>query len=232
MAKSRSLQILLLISIVVLIDIGIRALWTNPVHEQQAALPQNESGKKEGAASLQPSKRDEIADLRREVSLLRQNLSSLEFQVTSLAMGQSSITSTSANEVPKQLSVEDEKLLAQKEKNQQQEHLLLINNSFDSEKVDSHWAKQATLAINNAISRSDKSQNRSDYMLKQAECHSSLCRIEITFQDNAALSNFQGEFHRNVGRSLPSMTMSANQNKDGTVTGVAYLVREGELFPE
>lgn len=233
MTKSFNYQILLVLGLGILIGGAAKAFWSNPVNDAPVASPQTEISQREPKVSGQSSKIDEISDLRREVALLRQNLASLESRVANSAIEQSSLASASATleEEPK-LNAEDEQQLAQKEKAQQKERLQLINRSFNSEKKDQQWAKQANLAIDNAISRWTNNNKHSDYNLKQAECHSSLCRVEITLPNGQALANFQTAFHRNIGTSLPGMTMSANQNNDGTITATAFLVREGSSFPE
>jgi hypothetical protein len=228
MKKSTNYKILFMFAAGILIGAAVIALLPSPVDDKLAVSPPTETIQKDAAVSGQSSVHVEIADLKREVSLLSQHLTSLENKVISRAMEQSSTTSAPADEEPK-LSAEDEQKQA---KAQQKERLQLINHSFHTEQKDPDWSKQAASTINNAISSWSNSKSSSKYVLKQAECRSSLCRVEINFSDSEGLSSFKQEFTRNLGASLPGMTMSANQNGDGTVTGIAYLVREGKSFPE
>ncbi len=231
MKDSGKYKILFVFASGILIGAAVFTLLVNPVNDNLAASPQREILQKESSETGPSSIHVEIADLRREVSLLGQHLAALEALVASRAMAQSSTTSVSADDEPK-LSAEDEQALAEQAKALQQERLQLINHSFHSERKDPKWSQQASSTINEAISRWSAGKNQSEYELKQAECHSSLCRVEINFADSKGLSTFKNEFHRNLGASLPGMTMSANQNDDGSVTGVAYLVRDGASFPE
>lgn len=231
MKKSSIYKITFIFAAGILMGAAGIALLANPVNDNLAVSPQTETVKKESSVSGQSSTHVEIADLRREVSLLRQHVASLETQVASRAMAQSSASAASADETPK-LSDEEEKTLQEQAKAIQQERLQLINRGFKSERKDPKWSQQASSIINDAISRWSEGKNQSGYELKQAECHSSLCRVEINFSDSKGFSSFQNEFHRNLGASLPGMTMSANPNSDGSVTGIAYLVRDGATFPE
>jgi hypothetical protein len=231
MKNSGNYKILFIFASGILTGAAVFALLKNPVNESLVVSPQAETVQKEAAVSGQSSIHVEIADLRREVALLRQQVTSLETQVASRTMAQSLAASASTNDEPK-LSAEEEKALQEQAKALQQERLQLIKHSFNSERKDPKWAQQASSIINDAISRWSEGKNQSGYDLKQAECRSSLCRVEINFADSKGLSTFKNEFHRNLGASLPGMTMSANPNSDGSVTAVAYLVRDGDSFPE
>jgi hypothetical protein len=103
-----------------------------------------------------------------------------------------------------------------------------IEDTFSSEEVDSAWAPAAELALREVMQHA----NVAAFALVQAECRTTLCRLDLAGHaapegDAAVVEGF-----REVVGLLPWAGQSFGQIDMGEApTAVLYLTRDGHVFP-
>ena len=102
-----------------------------------------------------------------------------------------------------------------------------VEELFYRESSDSHWAPPVVQALRDRLATllPEKAHVRS------LECHTSLCRLELSFSEEAQLQGFlSGPPQGEVLWKGASMTFRGEDNS-AEVTAVSYLVREGYSMP-
>lgn len=174
--------------------------------------------------------------LRREVSLLRDELKSVKSQVQQLAVAASGLSAKIQEETIEESvsqAVEafpepatEEALLRQDEQMLEQ-RMTFIESSFFSEPVDGAWSVEAIDTIDEATA----SEELAETAVFAVDCRATLCRMEVQHDDPQALAEFEQWLPRKVVDMLPRITMDRIDGIDGSVTTVVYLARDGYRLP-
>jgi hypothetical protein len=97
------------------------------------------------------------------------------------------------------------------------------NSKFASEYVSSSWASPTEKLIDSAISTKTLAWNQAPAPLSQdATCHSTSCRIQVTYADDTQADIGQQFFLGDIASRLPRAKLFRLRNPDGTVQVIAY----------
>ena len=102
-----------------------------------------------------------------------------------------------------------------------------VEFAFASETIDRFWAPDTTRELQDQLTALLPASSS----LREVDCRSSLCRVEIVHPDAEASNAFiQRTFmeHKEQTWDGPGMVMPAQMNSDGTVVVAVYLGREGD----
>jgi hypothetical protein len=122
----------------------------------------------------------------------------------------------------------DLEAMAQEEEYQAQERIARLNTGFEAERTDIQWSPEAT----DSITRAFESEELARSTLYGVECRSTTCRVEVEHENAADLSDFELWFPLQVGDTLPKFTMRHEEQSDGRVSTVVYMMRDGFSMPE
>jgi len=109
-----------------------------------------------------------------------------------------------------------------------QEKLMLLEEAFYDEDTEDGWSSVALDEITSSLDTlEDKIKN--GVSLSHAECHSTICRLEINFDDE----NADKEFYINFAMALAWNTTAFHERLDspGENRSVIYLSRDGHALP-
>lgn len=96
-------------------------------------------------------------------------------------------------------------------------------SKFASEPLSASWAVPTEKQIDSAFSAKTLEWNQAPTPLShEATCHSSSCRIEVSYQDDAQADIGQQFFLGDIATRLPKAKLFRLRNPDGTVQLVAY----------
>lgn len=216
------------------------------------ALPDNGTTGAERAepslpAQAQDSSRSEAeAALEREVSLLRAELNTMKHRLDSLP--QRATTAAIRAEPGSRPEAEDtvpdpsghaQAWDAEAAQRQRQARLDAIERGFQQESADVKWATEASTAIRQVFTvdggNPDANAAAGQFpgsSMKSVACRATLCRLELSHADPAALMRFMDDFPGRVGQVLPRMTLEPVTNADGSIGTLVYLARDGYRFPQ
>jgi hypothetical protein len=170
---------------------------------------------KEGIRDLKKS------SLEMNSSMLEQNRT-LDAAITSAEQGSSYIVPPEWNESAPDLSPEEEIEMADA---QMQTHVELIEETIFIEETDPEWSYEAELALDEAYRNEDMERVE----LANIECRSTLCRIELLFDETSSPE----EVFRNFPHITPWEGEGFIKINDGeNAQAVVYLAREGYSLPQ
>jgi len=104
-----------------------------------------------------------------------------------------------------------------------------LGDYFQTETVDSEWAKQITGLIEKRFA--DSTDALMNSRLIASECRSTLCRVEVAHTSLNEQSAFEFTLPMLLGAELPRTMMFTEHQPDGSVRQVIYLARKGHDFP-
>ncbi|MGR6035501.1 MAG: hypothetical protein ACU4EQ_09270 [Candidatus Nitrosoglobus sp.] len=128
-----------------------------------------------------------------------------------------------------ELTEQDIIAATEKQKEENRKHMEVINGVFLSEPVDYQWSTKTTDLITQSLGNGEQMQRIG---LSNAECHTTLCRVEVNYHDAEAAREFQLQFPMQVGGALPQIRYLYEPQEDGSTNVVMYLARKGYDLPQ
>jgi len=203
--------------------------------EQSVNLPvatQSESESYPDSETSQLADGQSLAVLRRELSLLAQQVASLEKRLDKRNNDNHNKGSAPVVSVQDQSEAEnlrpDEVLAVAEEEAVIAERLEYFDSYINSESQDISWAAEAEQTIYNAFN----SQELLGSQIATVDCRSTLCRAEIDHNSMSDLMNFKLEFASKVSSMLPKGSMQHIESSSGRQKTIVFMARKGHSFPE
>lgn len=184
----------------------------------------------------------EVAALRKEVNSLRSDLAALRSQLQAQATQFKIIAATEnqftpsggeaadsmADEVDPAEAEAQTIALMEQEKERSLARAQANETDFRAQAVDSAWAGEADSLIQKAFA----SEELKETFLGEVQCRKTLCRVEVSHEDEIQRARFEHRFPLMVAQMLPSIAMHTTENADGSSVTVVYLAREGSPLPQ
>ncbi len=176
---------------------------TDAGNTEQVELPQRDM------AAL----KEEVAFLRREVATVQRQLHEQQQMALTIASGKEEEPALTP------LTISAARAAAERER---QEQMALLEANFRREPTDQQWSFRVGGAVHEALAENEAVQTA----LRNIECHSSTCRVELADNDGDELAKDLPVFLQQLGDMLPHVT--ANQVADGAggQLTILYLFRE------
>jgi hypothetical protein len=162
---------------------------------------------------------DESGALRREVALLRREVSAVRLRGAEEPPPKREEVAP-ADEVERERLVaeSDERVRAQAEASEA---------ALRAEPADPAWSSKARDLIASTVSNEALKATK----VMDIDCRATLCRVRVTNPDPRARMVFEHHFVLAVGQLLPQALAQTIQHDDGSATSIVYLAREGHTFP-
>lgn len=231
--------ILILCLGVVIGIVGFHTVFeTNPKSSQAQTVAAN-SKPKPSQQSLSRQDRlrtpPQYLNLVQQVNALKDELNSMKATLKEFAFRLDSINPSLANATPltgkPQLSNNELSEIKDIEVKMQQvneehfnEQMMTIEDSFTNERRDTSWAKEQTERVMAAL-ESLPSEILQGVDVKEAECRSSMCRIEADYSDEIAQNEFETQLPMLVGEDFPRLSVNHEQH-EGFIKGIYFLQSE------
>lgn len=168
-------------------------------------------------ASLSENELAELTDLKQEVATLRE-----QWQETAARQQQDD-----SNGQADVWFAEDLDLMEEEQTYTHAQTINRLDDTLQAEAIDNQWSTETTDLILQALD----TENLVNTGLVGSECRSSLCRVEVSHDNEMDFEEFQLWFALEVGEVLPMATMDQQIHEDGSVSSVLYLAREGFDLP-
>lgn len=144
-----------------------------------------------------------------------------------MAQEQSSLEYVSQEQTQnKQYEEEDLSVLIAREEQQAAEYAALVDYHLQVEEIDSAWSDEATSVISYAFG-TDTLQTS---MLQSVDCRSTLCKLEVSHDENHDQESFEMDMVVSFAETLPRGTMYRDPARPGV--SVIYLARKGHSLPK
>jgi hypothetical protein len=211
-------------------SVALSSIETSNTHEGRiasalAALKGEVALLKSEVATLKAASIDS-SDMQRRFIKLQQEVAALQPRTGNALTANES--SNSENSTKSQERTEQDIIAATEEqKEEHRKHMEVINGVFLSEPVDYQWSTKTTDLITQSLGNGEQIRIN----LSNAECHTTLCRVEINYDDAEAAREFQLQFPMQVGGALPQISYLYEPQDDGSTNVVMYLARKGYDLP-
>lgn len=106
---------------------------------------------------------------------------------------------------------------------------MTFDTSFQAESTDTAWSSEAIENIHQAFLSEDLATGAE---LLDAQCRSAMCKIEVEHNGQEGLSHFQLWFQMMVGESLDRMAVTRKEEQSGVIFTEIFLARKGTRFPD
>jgi hypothetical protein len=168
----------------------------------------------------------DVSDMQRRFIKLQQEVAALQPRAGSAFTADES---SNAENFTKSQELTEQDILAatEKQKEEHRKHMDVINGVFLSEPIDYQWSTKTTDLITQSLENGEQMRIN----LSNAECHTTLCRVEVNYHDAAAAREFQLQFPMQVGGALPQISYLYEPQDDGSTNVVMYLARKGYDLP-
>ena len=168
----------------------------------------------------------EVKSLKHEVEAIKLTLKQImsHFDPTMHSSGMTS----ELNELPNlsQMDLEEMKLVEENIKKatdqQYNEQMAMIEDEFIKEPVNPEWSDEKSQILITALN-SLPEEKYEGVELKETDCRSSMCRIEIEFADELAQNRFEMQLPMLVGEDFPRLSVM-HENQEGLIRGI-YLLK-------
>ena len=187
--------------------------------EDDASPAQAKEGKSHGEKAVAAVDGKALAALRYELAALRAEVADLKRQMAA----QSSVRPAQA--VPAQAARQPgvDPLAQAEEDRQRREQMQTLEAAFRGESSDPLWSGQAGAVVQAAFARNKALQAA----LRSVECRSRTCRVEVAADGGgSALAKLIPVLALQVGKDLPSMTVSEAEDPPGVGTTILYFSKE------
>lgn len=161
---------------------------------------------------------DQSAALRREVALLRREVSAARIRGAEETPPEPKVMVADAAERERLVAQDEARFRAQAEASEA---------ALRAEPADPAWSTQARDLIAGAMAADFLKATK----VMDIDCRSTLCRVRVTNPDTRARMAFENHFGLAVGRLLPQLQVQTIQHDDGSATSIVFLAREGHDFP-
>lgn len=196
------------------------------VEEEVAALRREISDLRDMIASASASGEIEMVDP--EVASLKQDIAALQEQLTSLGTevraGAGFVPAAQPQTEPKQ-SEEERRELA---KQAVTERMNYIESQFANEDIDAQWGNNVETQLISTFQNPALQQSA----LVNAECRSTLCRLEVAHEDGADISEFQSVLADETAKVAPEGAIQQVVGPDGKTRSIIFLARSGARIPD
>jgi hypothetical protein len=170
------------------------------------------------SANEQSGLEDSTADVRREVGRLAAEVAALRRQVATAPVEAPPPMPKGATPHPIDMHDPDAKAKAKRERD---ERVADVEAEFRAETHDPLWSSPTESAIRNAV----RDANLLQGSLKNVECQTKTCRVELAVTDPVQLSRELPNLMPLLSGQLHSSVMDFVDNPQGGRTGVLYLFR-------
>ncbi|MCH9697566.1 MAG: hypothetical protein K0U68_05635 [Gammaproteobacteria bacterium] len=119
-------------------------------------------------------------------------------------------------------------MINQEQQDKEFERIDIIKNAFQAEQTDTQWSMEITDSITSFFN----STNASGSVLSQVNCRTTLCIVEVEYENTSAMDEFDLDFQLHMASQLPQSNYATEQNDDGSLTVTMYMAREGYEFPQ
>lgn len=160
---------------------------------------------------------DELSHLQAEVATLRTHVRKTAAIATPTAVGSDDASTTPLR------TVADMATLTQAQEQRDREHLAFLDTAMQAEGVDTHWAFDTTELLTGVL----ESEELAAMAVHDLECRTTVCRLEVEYDNTQAMDQFALLFPMQVGEALPQLTFFHQQLADGRSHTVIYLARQG-----
>lgn len=106
------------------------------------------------------------------------------------------------------------------------ELVVFLRAEVDAEPRDTRWSREAVEAIRGTLATPDFAGSSVD----DVDCRSTLCRLEVSHQDDTARETFAGTFPMKRPE-LENGTLLKTESPDGKVRTIAFFARQGHSLP-
>jgi hypothetical protein len=179
--------------------------------------------------------RQEVARLRDEVAVVQRRVDQLarradEAKRPEVARG----AAVPEGRLPGEPRLSLARLEAERQRREAEHENLILAQAeaneaaFQQETTETTWSGEAREVIARAVA----AEELAGTSVQEVECRATLCRVEVTHIDQHARSVFARQFLVAVAPLLPQAMMQAVETKDGSVSTVLYLARDGHDFPQ
>lgn len=194
--------------------------------EEVAALRREISDLKDRIASTSASVQMETADP--EVDSLKQDIAALQEQLATLGAevraGAKHIPAAQPQAEPMQSEEERQEAAKQAVT----ERMNYIASRFESEDVDAQWGNNVETQLISTFQNPALQHSA----LVNAECRSTLCRIEVAHEDGADVSEFQSVLADETAKIAPEGAIQQVVGPDGKTRSIIFLARSGARIPD
>ena len=202
-----------------------------PTSEQQISEDKPELSQPRVSHNSGPD--DAIHTLRSEFRLLKAEMNILKSQLKSsnnnLAklIDEKQYSSEQQLEEASEGQILDLDLILQDQEEQAEKRMLSMEASLIGEDIDSTWSNSTTDQVQDAFD----SIELDGAEVVDVDCRSTLCRIEIDFDDPLRATEYQLWLSVKIGDILPQASMNVSEDGEGNASAVLYLAREGYDLP-
>jgi hypothetical protein len=177
-----------------------------------------------GSLTVIDSARTTAEGIYKDISALRQELALLRAEISALQRHQSRMAATVAV-TPEEDPANDLRRgpAARAEADRQyQEQMKIVEANFQQERIDSRWSSDTAAAVQEAVASDDTAQAA----LRNINCRSNTCRVEMAGDNTGELAKFMPLFVQQLGETLPNVTANQVDDGDGGKTLILYMSRE------
>ncbi|MCY1074122.1 hypothetical protein [Archangium lansingense] len=209
-------------ALVPLLGLVAWTLWAH--HERAAELEQARAEMSELRASMQQQARQNAAEVATARQLLEQT-TQVQVQTARRLAAAEAQAPTASTEKAAPASPPDVALAPEAPTPREiSDH---VEEVFYQEPSDPQWEASAVQGLRDRLTTllPEKAQVRS------LECHSSLCRLELSFSEEEQLQRFMSGQTQGEGLWKGASMTFREENTGAEVVAVSYLVREGHSLP-
>jgi hypothetical protein len=173
------------------------------------------------------TQQQEMAALREQVALLRREVSAVQRQIHEQGRAATVVAPGREEDLTKDPRTDPAaRAAAERER---QEQMAVLEANFRQEPTDRGWAFQAAGAVQEALASDEMGQAA----LRNIECRSSTCRVELADDDTGELAKGIPMLLQQLDETLPS-SVTANYVDDGAggKTMILYMSRELDEPPQ
>lgn len=201
-------------------------LGSDPERDRSSKADQAaREGVLDGDDVKEPTLMDELGALRREVLLLRADLSGVRNRVQQLEQSENRSTS---DEDAQTIESPEEVFAARTEAAQRAEDRLgAIEAAFLGEPTDRSWSADTSMAIDEAL----QSEQLRGTNVRSVECRSTMCRVEVAHDDPRKRMEFGLWLPAKLGGVLPTFITKEVDEGEGVTGSILFLVRLDHQLP-
>lgn len=194
--------------------------------EEIATLRSEINALKDMIASAPASGQGQSADpeflsLKQDVAALKEQLATLGDEVRSRAR----LAPSPQLQTGPQLSEEERQEQA---KQAVTERMNYIASRFESEDVDAQWGNSVETQLISTFQNPALQHSA----LVNAECRSTLCRLEVAHEDGTDLTEFQSVLADETAKIAPEGAIQQAVGPDGKMRSIIFLARSGARIPD
>lgn len=154
---------------------------------------------------------DALFVIHQEMLALKMQISDLRSQLNVAQLH----TTTAGDEGNADVRLTEDELQA-KARQESLDQIMVIEDNFQAEMTDPDWSQTAESRLQNAFT----GQGLAEHSLRNMECKTSLCRLDVVHQEGADMNEFRSSLRDQVSDILPAGAIRPG-DKGGTVLYLA-----------